>query len=72
MLDLVRTERDAHGEEHVVVSEVKWKSLSASERQRIERSLPQRWARCGAKAKAMRVRFEVIDEGNLAELAARE
>ncbi len=71
-LDLVRTERDAHGEEQIVVSEVKWKSLSSAERQRIERDLPQRWARGGVKAKPMSVRFEVVDVGHLAELAGRE
>lgn len=71
-LDLVRTEREAHGEEQVVVSEVKWKRLSAVERRRIERELPERWARCGVKTKVKRVRFEVIDAGNLEELAERE
>ncbi|MBM3883248.1 MAG: ATP-binding protein [Verrucomicrobia bacterium] len=71
-LDLVRTERDADGKEEVVVSEVKWKALSAAERERIKRELPQRWARCGAKAKSQPVRFEVIDAGSLAELADRE
>ncbi|MBE7501706.1 MAG: ATP-binding protein [Verrucomicrobiales bacterium] len=71
-LDLVRTERDTHGAEHVVVSEVKWRPLSATERQRIERGLPERWARCAVKAKAKQVRFEVIDASNLAELASRE
>jgi AAA+ ATPase superfamily predicted ATPase len=63
--DLVRSERRDHQHPTLVVSEVKWKRLSAAERREIEAKLSATWARSTLHRKHPNVVFEVLDSSIL-------
>lgn len=64
--DLVRSD---HGATHrMIVSEVKWKRLSAAEHGRILRELEEKWRRSGISKKFSNVAFEVLDARILADV----
>jgi hypothetical protein len=58
-IDLVAPDPARDG--RLVVAEVKFRRLSARERDGVLRDLESRWARCSLRAKHPRVRFEVLD-----------
>ena len=66
--DFVRGERRGDGRERAVVSEVKWKHLSAGERARIERHLAEGWQRCALRNRYKEVVFEIHDADALREV----
>ncbi len=66
--DFVRTERHGQGRESAVVSEVKWKQLTASERTQLEKHLAAAWQRCGLRGRYKDVAFEVLDADVLREV----
>ena len=66
--DFVRTERRGQGRESAVVSEVKWKQLTASERTQLEKHLATAWQRCGLRGRYKDVAFEVLDADVLREV----
>ena len=45
----------------LLVAEVKWKKLSASERRCVQSDLEAKWSRCALALKHPKVRFEVLD-----------
>jgi AAA+ ATPase superfamily predicted ATPase len=59
--DFVRAEQRNGGPERAVVSEVKWKHLSSSERTRIEKHLTEAWQRCALRNRYKEVVFEILD-----------
>jgi hypothetical protein len=59
--DFVRTERHGSGRERAIVSEVKWRQLSAGERTRIENHLIEAWQRCALRNRYKEVAFEILD-----------
>jgi hypothetical protein len=61
----VRSERRDHEHPTLVVSEVKWKRLSAAERREIEAKLSATWARSTLHRKHPNVVFEVLDSSIL-------
>lgn len=62
-LDLVAPDPD--DPRRLLVAEVKWRRLSAAERQQVLGQLEAKWARCSLNARHPRVRFEVFDAGVL-------
>jgi hypothetical protein len=66
--DFVRTERHGQGRESAVVSEVKWKQLTASERSQLEKHLTATWQRCGLHGRYKDVAFEVLGADVLKEV----
>jgi AAA+ ATPase superfamily predicted ATPase len=66
--DFVRTEQRGQGRESAVVSEVKWKQLTASERTQLEKHLATAWQRCGLRGRYKDVAFEVLDADVLREV----
>lgn len=58
-LDLVAP--DPNDAKRLFVAEVKWRSLSASERKNTLRQLESKWSRCTLRTRYPRVRFEVLD-----------
>ena len=66
--DLVRAGPRADEGHPIVVSEVKWKRLSNTERGRILKELEEKWRRSNLSRKFANVSFEVIDAGILADL----
>jgi AAA+ ATPase superfamily predicted ATPase len=71
-LDMVREERRKGGARRLVVSEIKWKTLSANELRRVKRDLAARFARSALAKRYHDVELEVIDARALARLARRE
>jgi AAA+ ATPase superfamily predicted ATPase len=63
--DLVRSERRDGAEQTLIVSEVKWKLLTASERRRIETELEDKWQRSALRHRHPNVAFEVLDSSIL-------
>ena len=63
--DFVRTEQAAQGHERAVVSEVKWKLLTATERRRLEQQLVEGWNRSLLSQRHSQVRFEILDATHL-------
>lgn len=59
--DLVRSEQRNHEHPTLVVSEVKWKSLSPAERRQIEATLSAKWGQSTLHRKHANVVFEVLD-----------
>jgi hypothetical protein len=59
--DFVRAERKDKGRESAVVSEVKYKRLTPSERSQLEKRLEAFWQRCGLRGRYKDVAFEVLD-----------
>jgi predicted Fe-S protein YdhL (DUF1289 family) len=43
------------------VAEVKWRRLTAAERQNVLGQLESKWARCSLRARHPKVRFDVLD-----------
>jgi hypothetical protein len=66
--DFVRAERRGQERESAVVSEVKWKQLTASERTQLEKYLATAWQRCGLRGRYKDVAFEVLDADVLREV----
>jgi uncharacterized protein len=62
-LDLVAP--DPATPQGLLVAEVKWRRLSASERKNILHQLESRWERCSLHGRYREVRFEVFDPGVL-------
>ncbi|MBL9116226.1 MAG: ATP-binding protein [Verrucomicrobiaceae bacterium] len=62
-LDLVAP--DPEHERHLLVAEVKWHKLSASERRQIQSQLENKWQRCALATKYPKVRVEVFDASAL-------
>lgn len=62
-LDLVAPDPD--DPEGVVVAEVKWRRLSASERTSLRLELEGKWSRCSLLNKHPKVRFEVLDASSI-------
>jgi hypothetical protein len=60
--DFVRTEGCGHARERAVVSEVKWKQLTTSEKAQIEKRLAAAWQRCALRGRYQDVAFEVIEQ----------
>ncbi|MGH8679053.1 MAG: ATP-binding protein, partial [Burkholderiales bacterium] len=58
-LDLVAPDPDDR--KRLLVTEVKWRRLSAGERKYTLRQLESKWSRCSLRARYPRVRFEVLD-----------
>lgn len=52
----------------LLVAEVKWRSLSASERRGLRVGLQEKWARCPLSRRHPKARFEVFDAGFLSRL----
>ena len=50
----------------VIVTEVKWRRLSASEKAQIKDSLKEKWQKSTLARKYPSVEFEVVDAGALA------
>jgi uncharacterized protein len=59
--DLVRSERHDDAGQKLVVSEVKWKLLTATERRRLEMELEDKWQRSALRHRHPDVAFEVLD-----------
>jgi uncharacterized protein len=59
--DFVRTDHLGPGRDRAIVSEVKWKRLTARERAEIESRLVVNWQRCGLRKRFKDVAFEVLD-----------
>jgi hypothetical protein len=59
--DFVRTEPRGQARECAVVSEVKWKQLTANERSQLQRRLAAVWQRSGLRGRFKDVVFEVLD-----------
>jgi AAA+ ATPase superfamily predicted ATPase len=70
--DFVRTERHGSGRERAIVSEVKWRQLSAGERARIEKHLTETWQRCALRNRYKEVAFEVLDANILKGVHPKE
>ena len=58
--DFVRTEEHGQGRANAVVSEVKWKKLTASERAQLHDHLAAAWQRCHLRSRYKDVTFEVL------------
>ncbi len=52
---------DPNDTKGLLVAEVKWKKLSASERRSVQSDLEAKWSRCALALKHPKVRFEVLD-----------
>jgi hypothetical protein len=63
-LDLVAP--DPNDATRLFVAEVKWRRLSAGEKNSIIRQLESKWTRCRLRVRYPRVHFEVLDAGILA------
>lgn len=59
--DLVRSERRDDGQQTLIVSEVKWRRLTAVDRRRIEKQLADTWQRSALRHRHPNVLFEVLD-----------
>ena len=70
--DFVRTEGGSHARERAVVSEVKWKQLTTSEKAQIEKRLAAAWQRCALRGRYKDVAFEVIDADILKQVRREE
>jgi len=68
-LDLVAP--DPEDGKRLLVAEVKWRRLSATERKRVLRQLESKWAHCSLRTRYPRVRFEVLDATMLREGMAK-
>ena len=68
-LDLVAPDPDDG--KRLLVAEVKWRRLSATERKRVLRQLESKWAHCSLRTRYPRVRFEVLDATMLREGMAK-
>ena len=55
-----------------MVSEVKWKQLTASEKTQIEKRLATAWQRCALRGRYKDVAFEVIDADILKQVPREE
>jgi hypothetical protein len=63
--DLVRSTGPGEAKQRLVVSEVKWKPLSAAERRRLEIELEEKWQRSALRHRHSNVAFEVLDSSIL-------
>jgi hypothetical protein len=59
--DSIHSVSDASGRQRLIVSEVKWKRLTTSERTEITQRLAQTWAKSALHNRYPYVDFEVID-----------
>jgi hypothetical protein len=59
--DLVRNERRDDGQQTLIISEVKWRHLTAADRRRIETQLEGKWQRSTLRHRHPNVAFEVLD-----------
>ncbi len=66
--DFVRSGADEAGSRSLIISEVKWKLLTPSEKIGIERQLAEAWSLCALRNKYPKVALEVIDPSILASL----
>jgi hypothetical protein len=66
--DLVRSERRQPDQQTLVVSEVKWKQLTLTERRLTERNLTTKWQRSALRHRHANVTFEVLDSSLLKTL----
>lgn len=60
-IDLVRSNPRGQPERGVIVSEVKWRRLSTSERKRLLKQLEEKWLRSTLRQRHPNARFEVLD-----------
>jgi AAA+ ATPase superfamily predicted ATPase len=65
-LDLVAP--DPEEPKRLLVGEVKWRRLSASQRRKILRQLENKWSHCSLRARHPRVRLHVFDAAFLSDL----
>lgn len=65
--DLVRSAPHGHAERGVIVSEVKWRRLSLSERKRLVKQIEEKWLRSTLSQRYPSARFEVLDASVLRE-----
>jgi AAA+ ATPase superfamily predicted ATPase len=63
--DLVRSKRRDNEDPTLIVSEVKWQLLTATERRRIEKRLEDTWQRSALRHRHPNVEFEVLDSSIL-------
>jgi hypothetical protein len=66
--DMVRADPRPSEAHHMIVSEVKWKRLSAADRSGIVKQLEEKWRRSSISKRFANVTFEVLDAGILADL----
>ncbi len=59
--DLVRSDPPGQPERTLVISEVKWRRLSAPERKRLLRQLDEKWQRSTLSQRHLNARLEVLD-----------
>ncbi len=64
-LDLVAP--DPEDSERLLVAEVKWRRLSATERKNALRQLESKWSHCALRSRHPNVRFEALDASILAD-----
>jgi hypothetical protein len=64
-LDLVAP--DPEDSERLLVAEVKWRRLSATERKSILRQLESKWSHCALRSRHPNVRFDALDASILAD-----
>jgi AAA+ ATPase superfamily predicted ATPase len=59
--DFVRADHRGPSRDKAVVTEVKWKRLTAKERAEIEKRLAADWQRCALRSRFKEVAFDVLD-----------
>lgn len=69
--DLVRNDPRGHPERALIISEVKWKRLSAPERKRLVKHLEEKWQRSTLRQRHPNARFEVLDAAVLRKVRVR-
>lgn len=69
--DLVRNDPRGRPERALIISEVKWRRLSAPERKQLMKQVEEKWQRSTLRQRHPNARFEVLDAGVLRKVRDR-